>query len=180
MSLVAGRPAAEGAEDRVAGEAGETHVAGAWIGLVSRTSQPPNVDVSKRVVDDARVSRLNFNCGDRAGFGQIRGQGEASVNVAAAGRNLKSLGHLQHKIGRPQGPAVGQTGEGGGKGVVFGPSGAPASAQARRVAISEGSSVRSCSKGGPTPDTGFQGGMKAPFGHIGQVASPTRGPCVRS
>ena len=106
MGLVAGRPAPHRAEDRIPREPREAGVTRPRILLVSRSAEAPDVDVSERMVNDARVSRFDLDGRDPGILGQVGWQHETTVDVSASCGYLERLRHLEDEVRRSERPVV--------------------------------------------------------------------------
>ena len=89
---------------------------------------------------------------------QVGGQDEAAIDIGTLGGHGKALARLEDHVGRPELPPLGETWAAA-AGPWYRRSGAPASAQAARMAISAWVNDWSCLSLGPTPAVGFQGGI---------------------
>ena len=155
--LVTRCPAAEVAVDFDL-RAGEAGISGTGLGVILLLAFAGDVDIREHVVNHAAIAGAVFDCRDVHIVRKRCRHDEASVDVGAVGGDREVGGGLEDEVGGAEGPVVWKLRVGG---VSEGlPSGAPAVAQAARVAMSSEESERSCLKCGPTPGAGFQGGIE--------------------
>ena len=175
--LVPGVPEAELLEERDA-RPRERGVPRPLLGLVPLPRVAGRVEVGADVVHDPAVPRPEV---DRRDVGVLRrgswGSRSSDRRPAPEAGTAKSSAGSSTRSGVPSFQPSANLGGGG---MSFGsPCGAPASAQASRMAISSVDSDWSCLSGGPTPGAGFQGGISRSAATVGDVRRTLPGLLVR-
>jgi hypothetical protein len=109
---IAGRPAAEVPLDLDSGSR-VGRVSGPRFGCIAFPPRAGAVQKRHDVVHDSPVARPVLDGRDVGVTPQVHGDDEAAVKIRTGRRDVKVLGHLEHQVGRSQGPAVGERGRRG-------------------------------------------------------------------
>ena len=124
---------------------------------------------------DPAIPRPEVDRRDERLAGQVRGDHEAAIDVGSRGGDREVLIRLEHEVGRAELPVLGERPA---VGMCLGsPCGAPASAQASRMAISAAESDWSCLSFGPTParaSTAASSGRRPPPRYPPRASGPAR------